>query len=87
MTKRLHRRSHGTGEIRKMGNVWKIRYQLNGRRVQESSGSTRRADAVRLLNLRLGQIAEGRLHVDAAGFRWADLERIILDEHKLLRSY
>ncbi len=87
MTKRLHRRSQGTGEIRKMGNVWKIRYQLNGRRVQESSGSTRRADAVRLLNLRLGQIAEGRLHVDAAGFRWADLERIILDEHKLHRSY
>ncbi len=87
VTKRLHRRSQGTGEIRKMGNVWKIRYQLNGRRVQESSGSTRRADAVRLLNLRLGQIAEGRLHADAAGFRWADLERIILDEHKLHRSY
>ena len=81
------RRDRGTGEILKVNGIWKIRYTLNGRRVQESTGSTRRADAVRLLNTRLGQISEGRLHAEAAGFRWTDLERIILDEHKLHRSY
>lgn len=80
------RRARGTGEIRQVGDTWKIRYTLNGRRIQERAGS-RKQDAVDLLKLRLGQAAEGRLHPDAARLGWADLERIILDEHQQHRSY
>src|SRR5712664_4833115 len=80
------RRARGTGEIRKVGNVWKVRYTLNGRRIQEKAGP-RRKDAVDLLNTRLGALVEGRLHPDAAKLLWSDVEAIILDEHKQHRSY
>ncbi len=80
------RRARGTGEIRHVGDVWKIRYTLNGRRIQERAGP-RKQDAVELLKLRLGQAVEGRLHPDAARLHWADLEAIILDEHAQHRSY
>lgn len=81
-----HRRARGTGEIRKVGKVYKVRYTLNGRRIQERAGSTRKS-AVDLLNTRLGQVQDGRLHPDAAKLQWADVEAIILDEHKQHRSY
>lgn len=82
----MTRRARGTGEIRQVGGIWKIRYTLNGRRVQERAGS-RKTDAVDLLKLRLGQAADGRLHHDAARLQWADVEAIILDEHQQHRSY
>lgn len=82
----MNRRARGTGEIRRVGNVWKIRYTLNGRRIQEKAGPHRK-DAVALLNTRLGQAAEGRIHPDAAKLGWADVEAIILDEHRQHRSY
>jgi integrase len=82
----MTRRAAGTGQILKVGNVWKIRYILNGRRIQETAGS-RRKDAVDLLIERLGQKAEGRLYTDVVKMVWADLERIILDEHQQHRSY
>jgi integrase len=80
------RRARGTGEIRKVGGVYKVRYTLNGRRLQERAGTTRQS-AVDLLNTRLGQAADGRLHPDAARLTWADLDAIILDEHAQHRSY
>src|SRR5882762_963747 len=81
-----NRRDRGTGEIRKVGDVYKIRYTLNGKRIQEKAGP-RRKDAVDLLNTRLGQVQDGRLHPDAAKLQWSDVEAIILDEHKQHRSY
>src|SRR3989442_11825517 len=81
-----HRRARGTGEIRRVGGVYKIRYTLNGRRIQEKAGP-RPKDAVALLNTRLGQVQDGRLHPDAAKLLWADVEAIILDEHQQHRSY
>src|SRR5438128_1814205 len=81
-----HRRARGTGEIRQVGGTWKIRYTLNGRRIQERAGP-RKQDAVDLLKLRLGQAVEGRLHPDAAKLQWADVDAIILDEHQQHRSY
>lgn len=47
------------GELRKRGNVWWIRYYRNGRRHEESSRSTRKGDAERLLRLREGDVAKG----------------------------
>jgi integrase len=80
------RRARGTGQIFKVGDTWKIRYTLNGQRIKESAGP-RRQDAVELLNKRLGKVAEGRLTADAARLMWADIDRIILDEHQQHRSY
>ncbi len=47
------------GQLRKRGNVWWIRYYRAGRRHEESSRSTRKGDAVRLLKLREGDVAKG----------------------------
>ena len=47
------------GELRKRGNLWWVRYYRNGRRHEESSGSTKKGDAERLLKIREGDIARG----------------------------
>ena len=47
------------GAIRKRGNIWWIRYSRGGRRFEESSFSTRKEDASRLLKLREGDVAKG----------------------------
>lgn len=47
------------GQLRKRGNVWWIRYYRNGRRHEESSGSTRKGVAADLLKVREGDIAKG----------------------------
>jgi len=82
----MKRRARGTGSIRLIGQIWKIRYALGGREIQESAGP-RQQDAVDLLAKRLGQKADGRLHQDAARLMWADVEAIILDSHAQHRSY
>lgn len=81
----MKRRTRGTGEIRQVAGVWKIRYTLNGRRIQETAGPQKR-DAVALLAKRLGAKAEGRLTAETAKTTWADIEKIILDEHAQHRS-
>ena len=48
-----------TGERRKTA-TWYIRYFVNGKRIKESTGSTNRADAVRLRQKRIGQAANGK---------------------------
>lgn len=51
-----------TGEQRterRQSKVWWIRYYRSGRRHEESSGSTKKGDAERLLRLREGDVAKG----------------------------
>jgi integrase len=47
------------GELKLRGRVWWIRYNRNGRRFEESSGSKLKQDATRLLKLREGDVAKG----------------------------
>ncbi len=47
------------GQLRKRGNVWWVRYYRAGRRHEESSHSTRKGDAERLLRIREGDVAKG----------------------------
>src|SRR5689334_19207753 len=47
------------GEIRRRGRMYWVRYYRDGRRYEESSRSTKREDAVRLLRVREGDIAKG----------------------------
>lgn len=47
------------GQLRQRGNVWWIRYYRNGTRYEESSRSRKKGDAISLLRIREGKIAEG----------------------------
>ena len=47
------------GSLYKRGNVWWLKYYVNGRPVRESSGSTKRSLAVRLLKEREGKVVKG----------------------------
>jgi integrase len=48
-----------TGEL-KTCETWAIRYFVNGKATTETTGSTNRADAVRLLKQRIGDVATGK---------------------------
>jgi site-specific recombinase XerD len=50
----------GTGHLYQRGPVWWAQYFVNGRRVQESTGTRRKAEARDFLHKRLGRAAEGR---------------------------
>ena len=47
------------GELKRRGQIWWIRYYKNGRRHEESSGSTKEGQAKSLLRLREGDIERG----------------------------
>ena len=47
------------GEIKLRGRIWWIRYSRNGRRFEESAGSTKKGAAIALLRLREGDQARG----------------------------
>lgn len=47
------------GELKRRGQIWWIRYYKNGRRYEESSGSTKESEAKSLLRLREGDIERG----------------------------
>ena len=47
------------GELEQRGQIWWIRYYKNGRRYEESCGSTKESDAKSLLRLREGDIERG----------------------------
>ena len=47
------------GQLRKRGGTWWVRYYRNGKRHEESSGSSKKQAAIDLLRLREGDIARG----------------------------
>jgi integrase len=64
--------------------IWWIQYWWRGRRFRESSGSPNRADAVRLLERRFGEIGRGRLigpSIEKTTFE--HLKTIILDDYRV----
>jgi integrase len=67
------RRKSGEGHVYQRGQIWWIKYRVNGKPVYESSESTKESDARRLLKKRLGEIAIGR-------FIGADAERVTIRE-------
>ena len=71
-----------TGEGR-TASTWWLQYSVRGKRYRESSGSTNRADAVKLLKRRIGEAAEGRpIGHDIEKTTFEDLGRILLDDYK-----
>ena len=59
------------GSIYKRGNVWWVQYYRNGKPYQETSRSTKKMVARKLLELREGEVAQGKLpgiHFDKVMF-------------------
>ena len=74
----------GLGGVYQRGGTWWVRYSHRGRKVRESSGSTGRADAVRLLKQRLGEMGQGKLPGrDAEKVTLADLGKMLVDDYGL----
>jgi integrase len=62
--------------------VWWVAYNRHGKEYRESSHSTHRPDAVRLLKQRLGEIGSGHfIGPDADKTTFDDLERMVLDDY------
>ena len=51
---------HGSGSVYRRGKTWWVAYYVNGEQVCESAKTTDKAEARRVLQSRLGQLAEGR---------------------------
>ena len=51
---------HGAGSVYKRGKTWWLTYYVKGQQVWESAKTKDKAEARRILQMKLGQIAEGR---------------------------
>lgn len=80
----MPRFKHGSGSIyRRNKKLW-LSYYVKGERVRESTNTTDRGEARRLLQQRLGQIAEGRFTGPAADrVTFEDLAEMILTDYKV----
>lgn len=72
--------------IYKRGNVWWIRYTVNGKTFRESSGSARKSDARTLRNRRLGEAGRGRLiGPSAERVTFEDMAKLIEQDYRINR--
>lgn len=79
-----NRLGHGMGGVFQRGTVWHIRYSFRGKQFRESTHSTKRADAVKLLRQRLAEIGAGRLiGPSAERVTFDDLAKLILDDYRV----
>jgi integrase len=75
--------SKGTGRVYQRGNVWWIDYGFRGDRHRESSGSTRKKDAVALLRKRMKEMGEGGPRVHEEDVTLDNLTQMIEDDYKV----
>lgn len=75
-------RQRGDGSLRLRGRIWWVRYSYRGKPIEESSGSTRRRDAVKLLRKRQGEMGIGRLvGPDAERTTFEDLAAMLVADY------
>lgn len=75
---------HGAGSVYKRSTTWWITYYVNGQQVWESARTKDKAEARRILQARLGQLAEGR-YVGPAAERvsFDDLAEGLFNDYKV----
>src|SRR5262245_38090142 len=56
----MPKHKYGSGSLYRRGKIWWLSYYTNTERVYESSHTSDKGEAKRLLQQRIGQIAEGR---------------------------
>jgi hypothetical protein len=72
----------GLGMVFKRGSIWWIQYHWRGRRYRETSESTIRMDAVKLLRCRMAEMGKGQLQgPDIQKTTFGDLVSIIRDDY------
>lgn len=75
------------GELRKRGQTWWIRYYRNGKRHEESSGSTKETDAKSLLRVREGDIERGIAITPKVGrIRFEEAVKDVLNDYRTNRK-
>lgn len=75
------------GELKQRGQIWWIRYYKNGRRYEESSGSTKEGDAKSLLRLREGDIERGVAISPKVGrIRFDEAAKDVLNDYRTNRK-
>src|SRR5215510_10429272 len=74
----------GSGSVYKKRGVFYIAYYASGKQICESTGTKDKAEARRILQSRLGQLAEGR-YVGLAAERvtFEDLAEMIFDDYRV----
>lgn len=76
-------KAKGQGLIYPRGAIWWCQYYVRGKRYRETSTSTNRADAVRLLKKRIAEATAGRpVGPEVAKTTLTDLKKILLDEYQ-----
>lgn len=77
------KRTRGLGSIYQRGEIWWIVYHLNKKRHRESSNSTNRADAVRLLKTRIREAGSGQpVGRDVDKTTLGDLVAMLLNDYR-----
>src|SRR4051794_27912732 len=75
-------RRRGLGRVFQRGSTWWVQYHWRGTRYQETSGSTIRMEAVKLLRKRMAEMGTGKLcGPDLEKTTFADLVQIIRDDY------
>jgi integrase len=77
------KRTRGLGGVYQRGQTWWIQFFVHGQRVRESAGSSNRADAVRLLKQRIGDVQAGKpvgSQIDRTTL--ADLTKMLLEDYR-----
>jgi hypothetical protein len=70
------------GELRQRGNIWWVRYYRNGKRFEESSGSTKEKDARDLLKSREGDGPGGRITPKIGRLRFEEAAADVLNDYR-----
>ena len=75
------------GELKQRGQIWWIRYYKNGKRYEESSGSSKEGDARSLLRLREGDIERGIAITPKVGrIRFGEAAKDVLNDYRTNRK-
>jgi hypothetical protein len=78
------RRSRGLGWVYRRGHIWWIQYSVRGKVYRETSGSTKQADATKLLKKRLGAAGLGKpVGPDLERTTFEDLARMLTSDYRV----
>jgi integrase len=83
------RNTRGMGFIYRRGAIWWVQYWVRGRRIRESSESTKEADARKLLKQRIGEATTGKpVGPDVEKTTFGDLASMLITDYRVngLRS-
>lgn len=74
----------GLGWVFQRGSTWWVQYCFRGKRYRESSGSTVRMDAIKLLRRQMAEMGTGQLRgPDIERTTFEDLAKIVEDDYRV----